>query len=191
MRLDCRIWLFIFLLNVSSIVSGQTHNRIPVKRCPISTLNYETGLLNNATNYIITDALGFTWLSTKIGLQRFNGNQLETVTPVAGKDTFNINEPVYLFNLKNGLMWISYRNYILEFNPFLNTFRIVTVTEASGNSGFSIVPLKETREGVWCMQEKKGFVIYSPKGKITREIPLYNTRIIDGIIHQNSYYSKK
>ncbi|MDQ2862605.1 MAG: hypothetical protein M3R50_02960, partial [Bacteroidota bacterium] len=190
MRLDCRIWLFILLLNVFSIVSGQTHNRIPVKRCPISTLNYETGLLNNTTNYIITDALGFTWLSTKIGLQRFNGNQLETITPVVGTDTFNINEPVYLFNLRNGMMWISFRNYILEFNPFLNAFRIVTITEVSADPGFSIVPLKETSEGVWCMQEKKGIVVYTLQGKNTRNIFFYNANIIDNIIHSEQLLLK-
>src|SRR5665213_280996 len=185
MKLNCQIWLLTFLLNISLTVYGQNQNAIPLKRCPISTLNYETGLLNNTTNYIITDALGFTWLSTKIGLQRFNGNQLETITPVVGKDTFNIMEPVYLFNLKNGMMWISFRNYILEFNPFLNTFRIVITTKASGNSGFSIVPLKETSEGVWCMQEKKGIVIYSPKGKIIRETSFYDTDITDRIIQSD------
>src|SRR5665213_2371069 len=115
MKLHCQIWLFVFLLNITTIVFGQNHIGLPVKRCPISILNYETGLLNNTTNYIITDALGFTWLSTKIGLQRFNGNQLETITPVVGKDTFNIMEPVYLFNLKNGMMWISFRNYAVSY----------------------------------------------------------------------------
>jgi hypothetical protein len=191
MKLNCRIWLFLFLLNVSSIISGQNHYGLPVKRCPISTLNYETGLLNNTTNFILTDALGFTWLSTKIGLQRFNGNQLETINPVIGKDTFNINEPVYLFNLKNGLMWISFRNYLLEFNPFLNTFRIVTDAEPSNISGFSIVPLKETPEGIWCMQEKKAIVIYSPKGKIISQSAFYPTNITDGIIHSDELLLKK
>ena len=190
MKLHCQIWLFVFLLNITTIVFGQNHNGLPVKRCPISILNYETGLLNNTTNYIITDALGFTWLSTKIGLQRFNGNQLETITPVVGKDTFNIVEPVYLFNLKNGMMWISYRNYVLEFNPYLNTFRIVITAEAPVNPGFSIVPLKETSEGIWCMQEKKGIVIYTPGGKIKRETSLYNPGVIDGIIHSDQLLLK-
>ena len=178
-------------MTASSIVYGQNYHGLPVKRCPISTLNYETGLLNNTTNFIITDALGFTWLSTKIGLQRFNGNQLETITPVVSKDTFNINEPVYLFNLKSGMMWISFRNYILEFNPFLKTFRIVTVTEASDDSGFSIVPLKETSEGIWCMQKKKGIVIYSPNGKIISKNSFYPTDITDRIIHSDQLLLKK
>ncbi len=183
MKLNCRIWLFIFLLNVSTIVSGQNPNGLPEKRCPISILNYGTGLLNNTTNFIITDALGFTWISTKIGLQRFNGNQLETIIPVLNKDTFTINQSVYLFNLPSGMVWISYQNRVLEFNPFRNTFRILITTKVSDNSGFSIVPLKETPEGIWCMQEKKGIVLYSPNGKMVTILPSYNSNIINKIIH--------
>jgi hypothetical protein len=122
-------------------------------------------------------------VSTKIGLQRFNGNQLETIIPIVNKDTFAINQPVYLFNLDNGMMWISYQNWVLEFNPFRNTFRIVITLKPTDNAGFSIVPLKETREGLWCMQEKKGIVLYNPNGKIVSTFPFYNNDLIDKIIH--------
>ena len=176
------ILILLILSNAFLIAGGQNGNSQHVKKCPIKTLNYETGLLNNSTTNEITDALGFTWISTSIGLQRFNGNRLETIQPVINNDTLSINGPVYLFNLRNGLMWISYKNYVLEYNPFRNTFRKVITLASMGNSFFKIVPLKETHEGIWCMQEKKGIVIYNTEGKITRTFSFYNTATINDII---------
>lgn len=185
MKLNNHLWLLFFLSFLYSIAKGQSQNTNVVKRCPIKTLNYETGLLNNTTNYVITDALGFTWVSTNIGLQRFNGNQLETIIPVVNKDTFTINQPVYLFNLHNGMMWISYQNRVLEYNPFQNTFRIAITLKPSDDKGFSIVPLKETSEGIWCMQEKGGIVIYKNDGKSMPAVFNNNTDLIDKIINSD------
>jgi len=181
MKLHRHLWLFIFLSNVLSIAAGQGQIKQPEKKCPVRILNYETGLRNNSTTFILTDALGFTWVSTKTGLQRFNGNKLETISPVIDNDTLNINQPVYLFNLHNGFMWISYENFIIEYNPYKNTFRRLITAESYGNNGFNIVPLKETTEGVWCMQKRKGILIYSTGGKIMQTFSVYKTETIDTI----------
>ncbi len=182
MKLYKHFWLLFFLSITFSISAGQIPIKQTKKKCPVRTLNYETGLLNNSTLFVLTDALGFTWISTKTGLQRFNGNKLETILPVVDNDTLDINQPVYLFNLHNGLMWISYENYVLEYNPFRNSFRKAIILESTGNNGFLIVPLKETPEGIWCMQEKKGIIIYNTEGKITRTFSFYNPATIDKII---------
>lgn len=189
MKLNNHFCLIFFLCCFFSIAEGQNQNTNRVKRCSIKTLNYETGLLNNATTDVITDALGFTWISTKIGLQRFNGSQLETITPVISKDTIAINQPVYLFNPGNGKMWISYQNSVIEYDPFQNTFRFVITTKPSGNAGFSIVPLKKTADGIWCMQQKKGIVIYNADGKIIRTFS-FSTAAIDDIIHSEQLLYK-
>jgi hypothetical protein len=181
MKLVKHFWLCVFLSGVFSISAGQIQIRKTEKKCPVRTLNYESGLLNNSTLFVLTDALGFTWISTKTGLQRFNGNRLETILPVINKDTVNINQPVYLFNLHNGCMWISYKNYIIEYNPYQNTFRKIIGSEPSANIGFDIVPLKETAEGVWCMQKKKGILIYSTDGKILQTFSNYETSIIRAV----------
>ncbi|HEV8083741.1 MAG TPA: ATP-binding protein [Chitinophagaceae bacterium] len=190
MKLYKHFWLFIFLSSVLSISSGQIPIKQPEKKCPVRTLNYETGLLNNATLFVLTDAHGFTWISTKTGLQRFNGNKLETISPVIDNDTLNINQPVYLFNLRNGYMWISYKNFIIEYNPYQNIFRKITRLEPSANNGFDIMPLKETAEGVWCMQKKKGILIYSTEGKIVQAFSNYETSITDTIFSSENILYK-
>jgi ligand-binding sensor domain-containing protein/anti-sigma regulatory factor (Ser/Thr protein kinase) len=189
MKLYKHFWLFVFLSNLFSISAGQVPFKQAVKKCPLRTLNYETGLINNGTTFVLTDVLGFTWISTKTGLQRFNGNKLETIQPVIKTDTLNINQPVYLFNLHNGYMWISYKNFIIEYNPYQNTFRRLITLRSSVMNGFDIVPLKETDEGIWCMQKKKGILIYSPEGKIVQAFSKYETSATDTLfLSENIFY---
>lgn len=190
MKLYRLLRLIIFLFNLISISSGQTQIKQAEKKCPVRTLNYETGLLNNSTLFVLTDALGFTWISTKIGLQRFNGNKLETILPVINNDTININQTVYLFNLRNGLMWISYKNFLIEYNPYQNTFRKLITLRSSITNAFDIVPLKETAEGVWCMQKKKGILIYSREGKIVQTFSNYETSVTDTLFSSENILYK-
>lgn len=144
--------------------SGQTNVTGHFKRCSVKTINYEQGLLNNGTTGIITDALGFTWISTKTGMQRYNGYTLETINPVINNQIKNINSPVYFFALQNGLIWISFKQGVLEYDPHKNSFKEIMSIQNSGDRNFSLIPVKETHEGIWCMQYKKGLVIYSPGG---------------------------
>jgi ligand-binding sensor domain-containing protein len=190
MKLYKHFWLSVFLSNLFSISIGQTQIKQALKKCPVRTLNYESGLVNNATTFVLTDALGFTWISTKTGLQRYNGNKLETIVPVIDNDTLNINQPVYLFNLHNGYMWISYKGFIIEYNPFKNIFRKIIALEPSADNEFNIVPLKETPEGVWCMQKKKGILIYSTEGKIVQAFSNYKTSTIDTLLSSENILYK-
>lgn len=150
------------------------------KRCPVNTINFENGLLNNSTTDIITDSLGFTWVSTKTGLQRYNGYALETVKPVVNKDTFNINYPVYFFGLKNGAIWISFKEGILEYNPYSNSFHRL-ISHHSVATYYSIIPLKETNDGIWCLQENKGIVLYNLKGVLSHEY-FFDSKTINNIL---------
>ncbi len=190
MKLYRQFLLIVFLSNLFSISAGQIQIKQTEKKCPVRTLNYETGLINNATTFVLTDVLGFTWISAKTGLQRFNGNKLETVLPVINNDTLNINQPVYLFNLHNGFMWISYRGFIIEYNPYRNTFRKIIMLEPSANNGFDIVPLKETAEGIWCMQKNKGILIYSAEGKVVQSFSNYKTSVIDTLFSSENILYK-
>src|SRR5580704_8501279 len=103
--------------------TAQNTDKIPVKRSPVKTINYEQGLMNNAIWDVITDSRGFTWISTKTGIQRYNGYLLEAVTIVTGNDTVPINYPVHFLRELNGNIFIGYKNGILEFSAKTNSFR--------------------------------------------------------------------
>jgi signal transduction histidine kinase len=176
-----------FLLPLFSLAilfaQAQDKNMAYVKRCPVKTLNFETGLQNNGTTNIITDRLGFTWVSTRTGLQRYTGYSLQTITPIAGKDTFRINYPVYFFELHDGSIWISFKQTVLKYDCTTNSFSVLISLPSQGKTPFSIVPLKETKEGIWCMQEGKGIVVINSNGKLFQQFNFFNTSLTDDIIN--------
>ena len=150
---------------VSSLVSnGQGGNVTAFKRCAWKTINFEQGLVNNTITSVITDATGLTWISTLAGLQRFNGITLEKITPIIDGDTIHINYPVFFLGRKNGSLLIGYKKGILEYNAITNSFSKKIVLDPFANLRFSIYPIKETTEGIWCIQEHKGIIIYNEKG---------------------------
>ena len=95
----------------------------------------------------------------------YNGYNLVDINPIIGGDTVSIKSPVYLFGLRDGRIWISCKKGVLEFDPVQNAFKMAVSLNCSAEGNFSIVPLKETTEGIWCMQEKKRLVILSKDGR--------------------------
>jgi ligand-binding sensor domain-containing protein len=153
-----------------------------LKKCPLNTINYEQGLLFNQSICIITDSSGFSWISTSMGLQRYNGYNLVDINPVIDRDTIHIKSPVYLFGLRDGRIWISCKKGVLEFDPGQNAFKMVMSLTCSAEGYFAIVPLKETAEGIWCLQENKGLVILDKDGRQRKATIPIDTRAIDQII---------
>ena len=174
--------LLVIIFIHADTAGGQIKSNNKIRRCPVNTLSFENGLLNNATTDIITDVFGFTWVSTKTGLQRFNGYSLETITPVVNKDTIAIDYPVYFFGLKNGAIWISCKEGILEYSPASNSFRLVIRCHSPANLNYAIIPLKETLNGIWCMQETLGIVIYNREGILAEQESFYDPGTINDII---------
>ena len=167
-------------------LSQKTINGV-YKRCPIKTINYEQGLLNNGTTNIITDALGYTWVSTKTGLQRYNGYTLETINPIAGTGLIPINAPVYLFKLKNDCIWISCKAGVIEYDIYKNVFtKIISVQ--NDNLSLSFIPLQETNAGIWGLQYNKGIVLYDLNGKFIRNIS-DNDSVVNNIFRHHQIFN--
>jgi ligand-binding sensor domain-containing protein len=129
---------------------AQSKNAVQTKRCPVNTINYRQGLMNNAIVGIITDAQGFTWFSTSTGLQRYNGYTLQTITPVADGDTILINYPVYFLEGKNKSILIGYRDGVLEYDAEKNSFKKIVSPVSKSKSMYALMPVKQTGEGMWC-----------------------------------------
>ena len=159
------MWISLLWNFIPFGIYAQTNGGQFFKKCPVNTINYEQGLLNNEVTSVITDSLGFTWVSTIIGLQRYNGYTLERINPVVGADTIRIKTPVCFFNLQNGRLWISYKNGVLEYDPRTNAFRKI-ISCSTSDWYYSIMPVKQTPEGIWCVERNKKLVLYHPNGQL-------------------------
>jgi ligand-binding sensor domain-containing protein/two-component sensor histidine kinase len=185
--LTITIVLFFALIN-AAFPQGQN---ITLKRFSTRNISYEDGLLDNDINSVVTDTAGFTWISTLTGLQRYNGYQLKTINPVIDHDTFNINYPVYLFGLNDGSILISMQNGLMKYDQRTNLFRLVIKTQPNNFYHFSIVPVKETRQGLWCLQQNKGIVLYSSDGKLLQAYSPFNVAVINDVLHSDNILHKQ
>ena len=159
----------------------------PYKRCPVNTINYEQGLMSNSIKSIITDRQGFTWVSTSTGLQRYNGYSLQAITPKANGDTIKIDYPVYFAEGKKGTILIGYKKGILEYNAAGNFFRkIVSLAGSAGRNG-ALMPIEETGEGIWCLSENNGIIIYNRNGKLLRQLTITQTGNVTDLIRTEGY----
>lgn len=165
------IAIFCTLVLLQAHLFSQQSSNIVLKRCPVKTINYQQGLLNNNSTNAVTDTKGFTWISTRTGLQRFNGYVLERINPVVGKKTIHIDYPVFFFKLKDGNFWISYNAGILKYDASSSTFtQIISLAQKKGFN-FTVMPLKETPQGTWCLQANKGLVLCDDNFKIIKTYP--------------------
>jgi signal transduction histidine kinase/ligand-binding sensor domain-containing protein len=170
-RRSCILWLIFYL---PACCLAQSVPGVSLKRCPVRTINFEQGLLNNGTTAIITDVLGFTWVSTQTGMQRYNGFILQKINPVVNGDTIEINSPVYFFATASGNIWISCKEGIISYNPYTDVFERIIKRQQPGNAGPFIWPLKETNDGIWCFAKNNGLFIRQKSGIIKQLTDLDN-----------------
>ncbi len=183
-----RLILLSAVLTVPYICWAQIKNILNKKKYPVKTINYKQGLLNNNTTDIVTDSLGFSWISTQTGMQRYNGYVLETVNPVINKTIVGINSPVYFFTLKNNKLWISYRKGVLEYNPNNNLFKKIISLNSPSNQNFSLIPVKQTEDGIWCLQRQVGLVLYSVNGVFLKKFPITDRSFIDNVFRNQDFF---
>jgi len=173
------IFLFVQLIGRAQ---EKIKNVSQLKRCSFKTINFEQGLMNNETFSIVTDGSGFTWMSTKTGVQRFNGYIMENINPVVGHDTIFIDYPVIFFPLQNGNIWISYESGILEYSPYTGVFS-KQMNFTSHQKGFlPIVPLLQKKDGIRCIYANRGIVSYNENDHSVKTGSHAETAFVDSIL---------
>ena len=183
----------IVFLTAQFICPGQNKNinQNQLKRCSVKTINFEQGLMNNQTNCMLTDRLGFTWVSTITGMQRFNGYLMENINPVVDHDTIIINYPVVFFPLQNGNIWISYDQGILEYDPLGNTFQKLIKVPARQKGYLPVIPLLQNTNGIWCMYAKKGIAVYKENKQLDQPFGNDEVTFVDSILHTGIFLSTR
>jgi signal transduction histidine kinase/ligand-binding sensor domain-containing protein len=168
---------------------AQQKSPVYAKRCPVKTINYEQGLLDNSITGVITDAEGFTWISTSGGIQRYNGYNLQQVVPVLAGDTIPINYPVFFITGLHGQLLIGYREGILAYSAATNSFtKLIGRAAPGGSQPYSLMPLKETTEGIWCFDQTAGVVLYPGADSNVVRRPVIVNATIANLIRTEEYF---
>ncbi len=146
-----------------------------IKKFSSKSYSVAEGLLSNQVKDMAEDENGLLWISTGVGLQRFDGLNFETITPHAGLPQTN---HIYFFKLKDGNLWLCYQDKISIYNRFTDKFKLLYSLsgELNGNMRQAnlsaipfIKPFVEINENVWCWNEldKKFICINKHSGNIT------------------------
>lgn len=176
------------LFSVLNFYLFSQNSKLLLKRCPVKTLNYEQGLTNNTCIDVITDALGFTWVSTKTGMQRYNGYALETINPIVNEQAVIIHTPVHFFNLQNGSVLISYMHGVLQYNPYTNSFKKIITIKNEANNSFPVIPVKESGNDIYCLQHNKGLVVYDANKDVIKKIVMANDGFIQNVFNRQEIF---
>lgn len=84
----------------------------------------ESGLSNNTVITAIQDRLGFIWLGTSEGLNRFDGNEFKVYRHVPDDPYSLRRNAVYcLYEDLNGSLWVGTERGIQQYNPQTDDFR--------------------------------------------------------------------
>ncbi len=134
------------------------------------------GLLSGHVLDLVEDGNGFFWISTGVGLQRFDGKTFDTISTQTGLPQTN---HLSFFKLKNGNIWLNYENGISMYDAAAGKFNQVIIfsekklarhlpDEKLLLASTYLTPLLETSEGVWCRDgaKKKFICINKVSGQI-------------------------
>ena len=167
--LKARIYIRqVLILSLSLFLFSGISNAQPLKKFSGKSYNINEGLLSGHVLDLAEDGNGFLWISTGVGLQRFDGNTYETISAQKGlPQTSHIS----FFKLRDGNIWLSYENGISCYNAATNKFTTVISfskkitdqyqpNEKLLPAGAYVTPLLETNSTVWCRDVLQKRFIY-------------------------------
>lgn len=138
------------------------------------TLTVMNGLSNNSVKAIYQDSLGFIWVGTKNGLNRFDGYEAKTY--YNGNEEFvgQSNDVINITSDQAGNMWIGTFNGVMLFNPYTGKFKDLSLSfQGELPRGVVINVWMEndsavwvaTKSGLYLLKENKSICIEPFRGK--------------------------
>jgi len=129
-------------------------------------LGVAEGLNDGTINAMVQDKQGYVWIASLSALNRFNGSQVKSYTPVFGDTTTPPNEiPWHMHCDSEGSLWIAYDNSFYEFDREHEKF----IRQHSFNNTYVVQVADAPEHGLYVLT-KQGLFLYHKKGKTSQRI---------------------
>ncbi|GAF03167.1 ligand-binding sensor domain-containing protein [Saccharicrinis fermentans] len=141
-----KLLVFILLLFFGRIISQSKH-----------FYNYENGLSNSLINEVFQDHLGFIWVATEDGLNRFDGIKFTTFTEE--EHGLKANYVTTLTEDSNHNIWIGFINGLQKYNSDTETFTSVKIYIANTEIHPFVTGIIESKNGdIWIATSGHGLI---------------------------------
>lgn len=151
-----RYWLniFIFLLFTSNVSSQIHFNRLVT----------EDGLSNNTVYDIFQDRVGFIWIATDDGLNRYDGNDFKVFRHEPGNDNSLSDNSVWsITEGKDGNIWIGTKDgWLNRYDPVSNTFKKWKIESATIKQNSINTLFEDQSKHIWIGTYRSGVYRLNP-----------------------------
>jgi signal transduction histidine kinase/ligand-binding sensor domain-containing protein len=128
-------------------------------------ITVKNGLSNSYVNCLLQDKVGFIWIGTDDGLNRFDGYDIKVYRKIAGDSTSLSDNIIWsLFEDQNGYLWIGTKNGKLsKYDPYKDSFSNWSL-DSSGTGKYNITFITEdNKKNIWIGTYKNGLYRFNPK----------------------------
>ena len=141
-------------------------------------LTSRTGLSSNTIYSVVQDDLGFVWVGTKSGLNRYDGYHFKTYPIPTAEHTNSSNPTVFSLLLdKQGLIWIGLKDGgLLAYNPSLDKFQRFPF-EKNETVNWATITVKsifeDSRSWLWIGTYGGGTIVLNEKRQVIHHFCSY------------------
>ncbi|MGC8802491.1 MAG: ligand-binding sensor domain-containing protein, partial [Bacteroidales bacterium] len=153
-----------------------------------SRLDINTGLSQNHVNCIYKDTIGFIWIGTMAGLNRYDGNTFK-IYKYSATDTTSLSDNFVtsIVQAADGKIWIGTRNGFNIFDPRTEIFyhRLPAELQNSPLQLNQIVSVfGDANKNIWFITDASGLIFYQPLLK--KWIPICHRKNDPASLYDNS-----
>lgn len=127
---------------------------------PFQSISFKDGLSDNRIGAILQDTAGFIWLSTQLGIDKYDGQEVKTYFLPNENDQVNS-----LVQDQSGRLWATTTRGLFYFNVESDQFERYVSTQPSINSsleGYIIKVLVLDNGVLWCTKTENEIVSLNP-----------------------------
>ncbi len=132
------------------------HVGISFSQTPFVTINLENGLSNGSVTDIVQDSIGFLWIATKQGLNRYDATSIKIFDSKNSVISSDAISDILLD--ENGRIWISTIGGELAFyDAGKDSLQLISISNCVFNKGITLLSLKD-KNHIWIGAEEGLFL---------------------------------
>ena len=143
-----------------------TNAQAQLRHTEFLNIGVENGLSHSSVTCIAQDSIGFIWVGTKHGLNRYDGTNFKVYSQ---HQPYQIGNDISVLKIDSrNRLWVGTNgDGLFLYNPLNDTFQPISLDSSPGRSNhyMEIHALYEDKDGIMWIATEKGLYSYDASGK--------------------------